>query len=98
MEQKAKRYEYFEKAILAHLDKLIESDYDMNGEESVTVNVVDNWLDSVDRSCVLPPQVYMLLDKICDEDFFTFTSLKNCKDEKTVNEYKEFEKEIGEKQ
>lgn len=98
MEQKAKRYEYIEKAFLERIDEEIESNASMYGEESSVIEAVENYMDAVNRrDDIIPKKIFYILDKICDEEFYSYVSLKSCKyDKKTVEEYAEFEKEIGE--
>lgn len=98
MEQKAKRYEYIEKAFLEIIDAQIESNASMYGEEASAIDAVENYMDAVNsRDDIIPKKIFYMLDKICDEEFYSYVSLKSCKyDKKTVEEYSEFEKEIGE--
>jgi len=90
-EQKAKRYEYLERAILEFLDKKIEDYKYDEGDNAPAIDVVDNWMDKVDfNDDVIPYSLYMLFDKIMDEEFYTYHSF--AKDRK---EYKQFEQQIG---
>ena len=91
LEQKAKRYDYFEKSILDFLDKKIEDYKYDEGDDAPAIDVVDGWMDKVDfNDDVIPYSLYMLFDKIMDEEFYTYHSFA-----KKSKEYKEFEKKIG---
>ena len=97
IEQKAKRYEYIENAFLERIDEEIESNASMYGEESSAIDAVENYMDAVNRhDDIIPKKIFYILDKICDEEFYSYVSLKSCKyDKKTVEEYAEFDTAIG---
>lgn len=78
--QKALRYEYIEKAILKFLDEKIDSVRSNESEEEYTpvANIVEEWIDDIDRNDnIIPKQLFLLFDRICDENFFTYDSYKN---------------------
>lgn len=95
LEQKAKRYEYLEDILLEALDEKIE-----NKESDETVaNVVDKELNKLED--YIPHKMMFLFDRICDENFGTYVSMRNfVLNNKAVfdeykQEYKQFEKKIG---
>ena len=95
--QKALRYDYLEKAILEFLDEKIESvrENELESEYTPVSEIVDRWMEDVDRyDNVIPKKLFLLFDKICNENFFTYVSYGS-----TPNRAKEFDemnKEIGE--
>lgn len=95
LEQKAKRYDYFEKAILGFLEKHIEEEQ-YNDSDISRTNVVEEWMDNLDyQNDLVPHGVYLLCDKICDEHFSKFLSIGDCCLKDLQKEYKEFEAKIG---
>lgn len=94
-EQKAKRYDYIENAILSFLEEKIENaKYD---DPSVRrVDVAEKWIDRIDfHGDIIPREVYLIFDKILDEHFDKFIPLSACIIESIKKEYKEFEEKIG---
>ncbi|MBR2578875.1 MAG: hypothetical protein IKE41_01895 [Clostridia bacterium] len=96
IEQKAKRYDYFEKVLIEFLERRID-DSKYNESEHDTNDYLQDWISQIDDSDLLPDGVYMLLDKILDENYGCFVSMKNTFFEYLKNRYFKFEKEIGEK-
>lgn len=96
LEQKAKRYDYLEKSILDFLEKNI-ADYKYDeGDDAPYVNVLEEWMDKADlNSDIVPRGVYLLFDKILDENYGKYMSIGNIIIESYRKEYKEFEKKIG---
>lgn len=93
-EQKAKRYEVFEKALLAYLnEKADDAQYD--DEDTLRSDVVADWLDQVDDSSLFPHDIYLLLDKIIDENFAGYFPMRMCTLESVKKECAEFEQRIG---
>jgi hypothetical protein len=100
MEQKAKRYEWFEQAVLAKLDERIEStNYNLCDEEKLACDdIADRWIDDIESSNAdIPTEIIYLMDKIFDEDMTYYHSIGRCHHEETRQKYSKFEKAIGEK-
>lgn len=94
LEQKAKRYDYLENALYNFLEqKIADSKY--NGEDLTEADVVENWLNEVDVNAdIIPHELYLLFDKICDENYPDFISSRNYP--LTKPEYLQFEQKIEE--
>lgn len=96
LEQKAKRYDYLEKSILDFLEKHIaDYKYDV-GDDAPYVDVLEEWIDHVDSNDdIVPRGVYLLFDKILDENYGKYMSIGNISIDSYKQEYKEFEEKIG---
>ena len=102
IEQKAKRYEYLEDVILAFLDEKIENYKYDNGYDVPAINAVNDWMNEVDvNDDVVPDGLYMLFDKIMDENFGSYISMKNwvlkskCVRDEYKQKYQKFVEKIG---
>lgn len=94
-EQKAKRYDYLEKELLKFLEQNI-ADAKCDDADTKYENVLEEWIDRVDvNSDIVPRGIYLLFDKILDENYGNYMSIGNIIIESYRQEYKEFEKKIG---
>jgi hypothetical protein len=95
-EQKAKRYDYIEKAFLALLEERIE---EKKIEERFIsdADVVEGVMDKIDlNDDIIARGIYLIFDKICTENYLKFMSIGECVLKSYKEEYKKFEEEIGE--
>lgn len=91
-EQKAKRYEVFEKALLAYLnEKADDAQYD--DEDTLRSDVAADWLDKMED--FVPQDIYLLLDTIINEHFEGYFPMKMSVLESVRKECAEFEQRIG---
>lgn len=104
IEQKAKRYEWFENALLELLDNRIEDrlfdEQLMSDEEKTPIHqIVEEWYDKVDyHADLINDKMKFLFDRICDENFNNFCSIKGITYNGLNKVYDEFLKEIGDKE
>lgn len=95
IEQKAKRYDYLVNELITFLDQHIE-DEKYDDSDTKYVEVLEEWIDHVDfNDDLIPHGIYLLFDKILDENYGKFLSIGNISIKSVRDEYKEFEKKIG---
>ena len=91
-EQKQKRYDLFERSLLVWLDKKIE-DAKYNDSTTSTASVLEGVMDWLDDYA--PRDIYLLVDKILDENYGDFMSIGHVSIPSYRKEYKDFEEKIG---
>ena len=94
-DQKAKRYEVFEKAILNFLERKIE-DAKYDEPETRSVDVVYSWVSDVDDSGLLPEDAYYLIDTILYESFNEYQGDNGSTLPYFKKKIADFKKKIGE--
>lgn len=94
-EQKAKRYDVFEKAILNYLERKI-SDAKYDDSETRSVDVVYSWISEIDESGLLPEDAYYLLDTILFENFEEYQGDNGSTLPYFKKKIEDFKKKIGE--
>lgn len=95
-EQKAKRYDYIEKAVLDLLEKRIE-DEKYNDPSLSVIDVLEEFMEKLDMNDdIVARGLYLICDKICKENYPKFMSIGDCVLPSLKEEYKKFEEEIGE--
>lgn len=70
-EQKAKRYDVLQDALLEFLEKKI-ADAKYDDPETKETNILDDWIYAVDDSALLPEDIYYLLDTILNEQYMAY--------------------------
>ena len=95
-EQKAKRYDFLEKELLTFLEQQI-ADEKYDDSDTKYEDVLEEWIDHIDfNNDLIPHGIYLLFDKILSENYEKFLSIGNISIKSVRDEYKEFEKKIGE--
>lgn len=93
VEQKAKRYDVLQDSLLEFLEKKI-ADAKYDNSEMTTEYVLDDWMDEVDMTALLPQDLYRLFDVILDEQYMKYRGLGSYPNEELQREHKEFMKKI----
>ena len=93
IEQKAKRYEVFENALLKFLDEKI-ADARCDDSEVRGSDVVYEWISEVDDSSLLPEDAYYLIDTILFENFREYHGESACTLPYFKKKFEDFKKRI----